>query len=69
VPDGAGALAGRSGGDHLHDSGAAGPVGLDLLRSLFGTGIPGGVAAVPFLVILCSKRDVAFPWNWAPIWG
>jgi len=58
VPDGAGALAGRRGGHHLHDPGTAGPVGLDVLRSLFGTEVPGGVAAVTFLMIRCRKRDV-----------
>ena len=52
-------LAGFRGGDHLHDPGAAGPVGLDVLRSLFGAELPGGVAAVPFFVIGCRERDVA----------
>lgn len=51
-------LAGRRGGDHLHDPGTAGPVGLDVLRRLFGAELPGGVAAVPFLLIRCRERDV-----------
>lgn len=52
-------LAGLRGGDHLHDPGAAGPVGLDVLRSLFGAELPGGVATMPFLMIRCRERDMA----------
>ena len=51
-------LAGLRGGDHLHDPGAAGPVGLDVLRRFFGAELPGGVATMPFLVIGCRERDV-----------
>ena len=45
-------------GGHLHDPGAAGPVGLDGLRCLFGPQVPDGVAPMSLFVIRCRERDV-----------
>ena len=47
----------RRRGDHLHDPGTAGPVGLDVLWCLPGLELPGGVAAVLLLLIRCRERD------------
>ena len=45
-------------GVHLHDPGAAWPVLFDVIGSFFRPQRPDRVTAVPFLVILCHKRDV-----------
>ena len=45
-------------GCHLHDPGAAGPVGLDVFRCLPGPQVPDGVAPMALLVIRCRERDV-----------
>jgi hypothetical protein len=45
-------------GDHLHDPGAAGPVGLDVLRCLPGPQCPDHVAPVALLAIACLERGV-----------
>ncbi len=57
-PHAALAFAGERVGDHLHDPGAAGPVGLDVLWCFPRPKFPGGVAPVALLVIRCSERDV-----------
>ncbi len=59
-PHGALALAGQRVGDHLHDPGTARPVGLDVLRCLPDLELPGGVAAMLLLLILCRERDLPF---------
>jgi hypothetical protein len=53
------ALAGRGAGDHLHDPGAARPVGLDVLWCLFGLGFPPGLTPVARLDIRCCEQDLA----------
>lgn len=53
------ALAGRGAGDHLHDPGAAWPVGLDVLWSLFGLEFPPGLTSVALLDVSCGESDVA----------
>ena len=49
----------HGGGDHFHDPGTARPVGLDVLRCLFGLEFPERVTAMALLVIRCHQRDVA----------
>ena len=45
-------------GDHLHDPDTARPIGLDVLRCLFGLEFPERLTAMAPLVIRCSKRDM-----------
>ena len=45
-------------GQQLNDPGATRPVGLDVLRRLFGPHRPGDLTAVADLVMHCSKRDL-----------
>jgi len=54
------ALAGAD-GDHLNDPAAAGPLHLDVIRSLLGAQGPGDVTAVADLMIHCSERDASLP--------
>ena len=44
---------------YIHDPAGAAPGLLDVLRRLFRPQRSGGVAAMPFLVILCGERDLA----------
>ena len=51
------ALAGRGGGDHLHDPGVPWPVRLDVPWRLFGLELPAGLASMAFLDIHYCERD------------
>ncbi len=61
MADAAGALAGGLDRDQLRNPGAARPGFFDVIRRLLGSEIPTCVTPVPFLLICCGKRDLAFP--------
>ena len=53
------AVTGRGAGHHLNDQGTAWPIGLDVLRRLFGLELPPGLTPVPLLDIRCIESDLA----------
>ena len=60
------AFAGRGAGDHLHDPGAARPVGLDVLWRFLGLEFPPGLASVALLDIRRRESDLALSLELAP---
>jgi hypothetical protein len=58
---GRGATAACVGGDHFDNPCTARPVRFDVGRSLFCSHRQGDFTALPYLVMRCSKRDLALP--------